>query len=261
MVLKVTNCATYPTYIHPHRRFIGGYWRICVYKLSWNIIVYSYIYIYKYIYKYILYIWIYIYIYNKKYISTNLNWGGIFKWFFCNEPTPFSKTPAFKSESSSNPPKGHSCLELYLSLVEKELFELPVSHLGYSNFTKKEWTAIRSYLAHDCCIIIKRFLCSSLRQKWLYSWSRKTLVDGDIHQDFNFVDRILHDLVDKSNEMFRSLKSQGKITEKELKYFTYEYQNATNLGKIYLLLKIHKILHWFKKNICCGNLRKHQFSV
>ena len=47
--------------------------------------------------------------------------------------------------------------------------------------------------------------------------------------------------------MFRSLKSQGKITEKELKYFTYEYQNATNLGKIYLLLKIHKILHWFKK--------------
>ena len=61
--------------------------------------------------------------------------------------------------------------------------------------------------------------------------------------------------------MFRSLKSQGKITEKELKYFTYEYQNATNLGKIYLLLKIHKILHWFKKNICCGNLRKHQFSV
>ena len=47
--------------------------------------------------------------------------------------------------------------------------------------------------------------------------------------------------------MFRSLKSQGKITEKELKYFIYEYQNATNLGKIYLLLKIHKILHWFKK--------------
>ena len=47
--------------------------------------------------------------------------------------------------------------------------------------------------------------------------------------------------------MFRSLKPQGKITEKELKYFIYEYQNATNLGKIYLLLKIHKILHWFKK--------------
>ena len=42
--------------------------------------------------------------------------------------------------------------------------------------------------------------------------------------------------------MFMSLKSQGKITEKELKYFTYEYQKATNLGKMYLLPKIHKSL-------------------
>ena len=42
--------------------------------------------------------------------------------------------------------------------------------------------------------------------------------------------------------MFRSLKSQGKITEKELKYFTYQYQEATNLGKMYLHPKIHKRL-------------------
>ena len=42
--------------------------------------------------------------------------------------------------------------------------------------------------------------------------------------------------------MFRSLKSQGKISEKQLKYLTYEYQKATNLGKVYLLPKIHKRL-------------------
>ena len=42
--------------------------------------------------------------------------------------------------------------------------------------------------------------------------------------------------------MFRGLKSQIKITEKELKYFTYKYQKATNLGKMYLLPKIHKRL-------------------
>ena len=42
--------------------------------------------------------------------------------------------------------------------------------------------------------------------------------------------------------MFRGLKSQVKITEKELKYFTYKYQKATNLGKMYLLPKIHKRL-------------------
>ena len=78
------------------------------------------------------------------------------KWFFRNESTPsFSETPAFKTKSSWNPPKGHPCLKLYLSQVEKELLELAVSHLGYSNFTKEEWTAIRS-LADDRSIIIKK---------------------------------------------------------------------------------------------------------
>ena len=49
-------------------------------------------------------------------------------------------------------------------------------------------------------------------------------------------------MVDKSNKIIRSLKSQDKITEKELKYFTYEYRKATNLGKMCLLPKIHKRL-------------------
>ena len=44
-----------------------------------------------------------------------------------------------------------------------------------------------------------------------------------MYQDVNFSGKILQNLVDKNNQMFRSLKSQGKITEKELKYFTYEY--------------------------------------
>ena len=61
-----------------------------------------------------------------------------------------------------------------------------------------------------------------------------------MYQDVNFSGKILQNLVDKNNQMFRSLKSQGKINEKELKYFTYEYQKATNLGKMYLLPKIHK---------------------
>ena len=42
--------------------------------------------------------------------------------------------------------------------------------------------------------------------------------------------------------MFRSLKSQGKITGKELTCCTYEYQKTTNLDKMYLLPKIHKRL-------------------
>ena len=72
------------------------------------------------------------------------------KWFFLCEPTSsFSETPSLRT------PKGHPCLEVYLSQVEEELFELAVSHLGYSNFTKEEWTALRS-IADDRSIIIKK---------------------------------------------------------------------------------------------------------
>ena len=39
--------------------------------------------------------------------------------------------------------------------MEKELFELAVSHLGYSIFTKEEWTAIGS-LADDHSVIMKK---------------------------------------------------------------------------------------------------------
>ena len=61
------------------------------------------------------------------------------KCLFRNEPTPsFSETPTFKTKSSWNPLKGHPCLEVYLSQVEKELFQLADSHLSYANFTKEE---------------------------------------------------------------------------------------------------------------------------
>ena len=46
-----------------------------------------------------------------------------------------------------------------------------------------------------------------------------------------------------SNNMFSNLKNRGCMTEKQLKYFSYEYRKAINFGKLYFLLKIHKRLH------------------
>ena len=43
--------------------------------------------------------------------------------------------------------------------------------------------------------------------------------------------------------MFNSLKRRGFLTERQIKYFTYEFKKATNFGKLYLLPKIHKRLH------------------
>ena len=39
-----------------------------------------------------------------------------------------------------------------------------------------------------------------------------------------------------------NLKRKGLITQKEIKYFTYEFEKSANLGKFYLLPKIHKRL-------------------
>ena len=50
----------------------------------------------------------------------------------------------------------------------------------------------------------------------------------------------LTDLVERSNNMFFNLKQKALISQKELKYFTYEFRKSINLGKLYLLLKIHK---------------------
>ena len=57
-----------------------------------------------------------------------------------------------------------------------------------------------------------------------------------------FKDKILSQLVDCSNRFFKNLKMKGHITEKELKYFSYEFKKSYNPGKLYLLPKIHKSL-------------------
>ena len=41
--------------------------------------------------------------------------------------------------------------------------------------------------------------------------------------------------VDKSNKIIQGLSKKKYISEKELKYFNYNYKNATNLGKLYFL--------------------------
>ena len=53
---------------------------------------------------------------------------------------------------------------------------------------------------------------------------------------------MLQHLAETSNKLIRNLKSKGGITEKRLKYFTIDFKKVINLGKLYLLPKIHKRL-------------------
>ena len=57
-----------------------------------------------------------------------------------------------------------------------------------------------------------------------------------------FIQKLMSDLTEKSNRIFKRLCNEKLITEKELKYFSFHFKNACCLEKMYLLPKIHKRL-------------------
>ena len=68
------------------------------------------------------------------------------------------------------------------------------------------------------------------------------LNNKSVYKNVIFKEKILQDLAETSTNIFKSLRGKGKMTGKQLKYFTFAHKKATNLGKMYLLPKIHKIL-------------------
>ena len=72
----------------------------------------------------------------------------------------------------------------------------------------------------------------------------KQLNDESIYVDIKHsTDKTLSDLIEKSNKFFKRLNRKKIISEKELKYFSYSFKNASCLGKMYLLPKTHKRLY------------------
>ena len=170
------------------------------------------------------------------------------KWNFRNEPSEdFSDTPAFRPKSSWKPPPGHPGLELFLSQIEKDIFENLVKDSTpiNSNMTKEEWDALKG-LADDRSIVIKKADKGSCVVVWCrddyIKEAENQLKHNTVYKDVNFKETMLSDLVDKSNKFFKILHSRKCITEKELKYFSYQFKKTTNLGKLYVLPKIHKRL-------------------
>ena len=108
--------------------------------------------------------------------------------------------------------------------------------------------ALAAGLAADKTIVIKPADKGSLmslmvvwdRSDYLHGASRQ-LQDQDIYENVKFIENILTDLVAKSNRIFKRLCGHKVISEKELKYFTYNFKKVT-LGKLYFLPKIHEYL-------------------
>ena len=119
------------------------------------------------------------------------------------------------------------------------MFEDIGTSLRYSNLSTEEWKAKRS-LAGDRSIVIKKADKGSAVVLWdrndYIKEAEKQLGDKSVYQKVNFKEKLLCELVDKSNSSFKELKRMGCISDKILKCFTYEF----NLGKFYLLAKIQK---------------------
>ena len=83
--------------------------------------------------------------------------------------------------------------------------------------------------------------CVVVLDSWDYIKEvEKQLGDSTVYEELNYSKKILSQLVDSSNKYFKKLNSNGYISYKEMKYFTYEYKKACNLGKLYLLPTIYK---------------------
>ena len=88
------------------------------------------------------------------------------KWYICNDPTPnFSEKPSFTPKSSWKPTTGHPNLGVFLSELEKQIFKIVDSKLGYSNFSKEEWQAMRA-LADDRSTVKKKLTKVQLLWFW-----------------------------------------------------------------------------------------------
>ena len=68
----------------------------------------------------------------------------------------------------------------------------------------------------------------------------KRLSSTKIYRDVSNTENILSKLSETSNKIFCALKRRGSLTEKQMKYFNYEFKKATNFGKVYVFSKIHK---------------------
>ena len=66
-------------------------------------------------------------------------------------------------------------------------------------------------------------MCSSVDCEDYMAEAERQLGDIAVYKDVNLKKKMLQDLVETRNKLFRNLKNKGEITEEELKYFTIDF--------------------------------------
>ena len=84
---------------------------------------------------------------------------------------------------------------------------------------------------------------------WDLSEAEKQLGDKNIYEDVSFNDKILRDLVETNNKMFLNFKRKGSISEKEMKYFVYDYKEASMRNYTFSLKSIRDFFLMFQLDL------------
>ena len=70
--------------------------------------------------------------------------------------------------------------------------------------------------------------------------AEKQLSDKSTCLETKVIEKSLVNLVEQGDKKFENLQRKSLIQETEKNYFKFNFKKATNLGKLYLLPKIHK---------------------
>ena len=64
--------------------------------------------------------------------------------------------------------------------------------------------------------------------------AEEQLNDSKVYRNISDSKDIIPKLTEKSNKIFESLKRIGFVSEKQLKYFRFDFKKTCNLGTLYL---------------------------
>ena len=67
--------------------------------------------------------------------------------------------------------------------------------------------------------------------------------DEKICRSATFNEKLMEHLTECSDKMCKDLRRGGRLSEKQLNYYTFKYKKTCILGKLYILPKIHKRMY------------------
>ena len=136
--------------------------------------------------------------------------------------------------------KRSACTRTVFKSDIERLSILPGKATNY-NLSKEEYLALGS-LQNGGSVVIKPADKGSAVVVWdrtdYLKEAERQLSDEKTYEENRITEKDQVELVEKSNNLFSNLRRKNVITENENNYFRFNFKNATNLGKLYLLPKI-----------------------